>query len=59
MPMLIFRKEYKGVKFVVKSSGYRQIVKITGCDTVEFIDTKVGAINWALKKIDEMKKGGK
>lgn len=54
MPMLIFKKEYKGIKFVIKSSGYRQIVKITGCDPVEFTSTKCGAINWALKKIDEM-----
>lgn len=54
--MLIFDKEYKGIKFTVRTNGYRQIVIIQGCGPVAFTDTKIGAIAWARKKIDKMQK---
>ena len=55
-PMLIFKKEYKGIKFTVRTNGYHQIVTIQNCEPVAFTDTKIGAIAWAKKEIDKMQK---
>ena len=54
--MLIFEKEYKGIRFTIRTNGYRQIVTIQNCEPVTFTDTKIGAIAWAKKEIDKMQK---
>lgn len=54
--MSIFKKEYKGIKFTVHTSGYRQVITIQNCKPIVLTDTKIGAIVWAKKEIDKMQK---
>jgi hypothetical protein len=58
MPFLLFQEEFMGVKYTIKSNGYKQIIKITGLEPIEFTDTTPNARRWVQKRITELKKVG-